>query len=144
MAKNAEFPSLRHRGFGRGIPQMRLRGPVTGLARERFMVTVLLLAGLPDMASAAHGAAGKRNILCQLSFYGGLSMKSRVDEGGREDQISYYYHCRDDRPDNDGQSSYLFRNFPEKSLDFFQHNQTMRTHYPGSFLLAQACDTEKN
>ena len=80
---------------------MHLRGPVTRLARERFMVTVLLFAGLIDMAIAADGCAGKRDILRQFPFYGGLSMKSRIDQGGWENQISYRHHPRDDRPNDD-------------------------------------------
>ena len=122
---------------------MHLRGPVTRLAREAFMVTVLLFAGLIDMAIAADGCAGKRDILRQFPFYGGLSMKSRIDQGGWENQISYRHHPRDDRPNDDCESFYLLGNFPEKSFDLFHHNQTMRTHYRWSLLYAPACDTGK-
>lgn len=78
------------------------------------METVLLLAGLLDMAIAADGCTGKRNILGEFSFYGGLSMKSRISEGRWEDQIPYRENPGNN-DQNDGRKSFdLLRNFSDR------------------------------
>lgn len=78
VAADAEIPPLRHERFSRHVLYMRLHGPMTGFARESFVVTVLFLAGLLTMAVSADGAARKYDLLCNFPLDGGFLVKSPV------------------------------------------------------------------
>lgn len=114
MAKGAKFPSP---GSGRlvcGVFYMRLGGPVACFTIDVLMITFAFFCHLVDVASAANRRPSEGNVFCDFSFDRGTMMKLRVDQRGREDDKSYRDNRRGNNPDDDGESSYLFRNL-------FQH-----------------------
>lgn len=110
MAEDAELSASRRRGLLAWIFNVRNRGPVTCLTRNRFVIAFGFLRHLVDVAASANRSASKRNLFRHLAFDSRLSMEPGVGQGRRQDHIFDRDHQGNDDRDHQGEPFDLFRN----------------------------------